>query len=380
MLQKNSKLARLSFILGSALLLFTLATKPLMLFDGKWHQWFPLSFFYFFEHYGFIFYIIGFGLLIYSLLFGSKKWLHLSFKLIGILLFWLGSFLLNPPYLNETYQALSIEESIDKEGIYAVVVGENSTYAYPAEKMMYYHVVSDTIDGENVLVTYCGMCRSFRAYSATVNENQLHFTTPYAYKNNSILQDKETGSWWLQTTGECIYGELKGQKLNHWGKSLMMKGSVLAAFSDVKLRNLKPNLNKDELNRLPAYRERLAADYKQNQLWLQYNQKFHDIPLSSFSDEKPVVELDVSDSTNITLIRLDEYSYLAFKSVYKAALKLTSVYNQPVIIDAENRRWRINGEPVKNHLPLELIEIAVEKPFAIQRFIIPSIPPHIEVN
>ena len=378
MLQKNSKLTRLSFILGSALLLFTLATKPLMLFDGIWHQWFSLSFFYFFYHYGFIFYIIGFGLLVYSLLLGSKKWLPLSLKLITILVFWLGVFLASPPYLNEAYQAISTEESIDKEGIYAVVAGENSTHAYPAEQMMYYHVISDAIEGENVLVTYCSMCRSFRTFSQKVNGKEFHFVTPYAYKKNSILEDKETGSWWLQATGECIYGELKGEKLDNWGKSLMMKGSVLADFSNVKLRNLKPNLNNEEINRLPDYKARLSSDYNQNQLWLKYNQKFYNIPLSSFSNEKPVIELTISDSTNITLMRLDEYSYLGFKSAYNAVLKLTSVYNQPVIIDTENRRWRISGEPVNNHLPLELIEIAVEKPFAIQRFIIPSIPPHMK--
>jgi hypothetical protein len=41
----------------------------------------------------------------------------------------------------------------------------------------------------------------------------LHFRLWGINNQNFIMRDEETGSWWQQVSGECIFGELKGRKL-----------------------------------------------------------------------------------------------------------------------------------------------------------------------
>ena len=41
----------------------------------------------------------------------------------------------------------------------------------------------------------------------------LHFRLWGINNQNFIMRDDETGSWWQQVTGECIFGELKGRRL-----------------------------------------------------------------------------------------------------------------------------------------------------------------------
>ena len=48
----------------------------------------------------------------------------------------------------------------------------------------------------------------------TTNEGRvLHFRLWGINNQNFIMRDEETGSWWQQVSGECIFGELKGRKL-----------------------------------------------------------------------------------------------------------------------------------------------------------------------
>ena len=41
----------------------------------------------------------------------------------------------------------------------------------------------------------------------------LHFRLWGINNQNFIMRDEETGSWWQQVSGECIFGELKSRKL-----------------------------------------------------------------------------------------------------------------------------------------------------------------------
>jgi hypothetical protein len=46
-----------------------------------------------------------------------------------------------------------------------------------------------------------------------VDGRVLHFRLWGINNQNFIMRDEETGSWWQQVSGECIFGELKGRKL-----------------------------------------------------------------------------------------------------------------------------------------------------------------------
>lgn len=85
--------------------------------------------------------------------------------------------------------------------------------AYPIELIGYHHQVSDTVGGKSVLVTYCTVCRTGRAWDPAVDGKQEHFRLVGMDHFNAMFEDSRTGSWWRQATGECIAGPLKGQML-----------------------------------------------------------------------------------------------------------------------------------------------------------------------
>ncbi|MBK9275223.1 MAG: DUF3179 domain-containing protein [Flavobacteriales bacterium] len=85
--------------------------------------------------------------------------------------------------------------------------------AYPIELIGYHHQVLDTIGGEAVMITYCTVCRTGRAFSPVVNGQPETFRLVGMDHFNALFEDSRTGSWWRQVNGECIAGPLKGAVL-----------------------------------------------------------------------------------------------------------------------------------------------------------------------
>jgi hypothetical protein len=81
--------------------------------------------------------------------------------------------------------------------------------AYPIELIGYHHQVLDTIGGDAVMVTYCTVCRTGRAFEPVVNGAREHFRLVGMDHFNAMFEDSATGSWWRQVNGECIAGPLK---------------------------------------------------------------------------------------------------------------------------------------------------------------------------
>ena len=85
--------------------------------------------------------------------------------------------------------------------------------AYPIELIGHHHQVLDTIGGEAVMITYCTVCRTGRAYIPVVNGQPETLRLVGMDHYNALFEDGRTGSWWRQVNGECIAGPLKGSLL-----------------------------------------------------------------------------------------------------------------------------------------------------------------------
>jgi hypothetical protein len=95
-----------------------------------------------------------------------------------------------------------------------VVETPDSARAYPVPILDLHHMVNDEVDGTPVVVTWCPLCGSGVVYDRTVDDRTLTFE--FAGKladNNFVMRDRETGSEWKQSTGECLSGELEGERL-----------------------------------------------------------------------------------------------------------------------------------------------------------------------
>jgi hypothetical protein len=98
----------------------------------------------------------------------------------------------------------------------AIVVGValgGEARAYPLRFIGYHHQVADQVGGQEVLVTYCTVCRTGRVFSPRVDGRIERFRLVGMDLFNAMLEDESTGSWWRQATGVAVAGPRKGMRL-----------------------------------------------------------------------------------------------------------------------------------------------------------------------
>ncbi len=113
-------------------------------------------------------------------------------------------------------QVIFSNSGTNKIPLKSLVVGvefNGESKAFPIEVIAYHHQVQDKIGGVPVLVTYCSVCRTARVYSPVINGKAEHFRLVGMDHFNAMFEDATTKTWWRQSTGEAIAGELKGEAL-----------------------------------------------------------------------------------------------------------------------------------------------------------------------
>ncbi|MCW8931102.1 MAG: DUF3179 domain-containing protein [Gammaproteobacteria bacterium] len=91
--------------------------------------------------------------------------------------------------------------------------------AYPIKILNYHEIVNDVFKatgGKNqpVVITYCPLCGSGMAYSATINGHNTTFgVSGLLYNSDVLLYDRETESLWSQLLSKAISGHQKGTEL-----------------------------------------------------------------------------------------------------------------------------------------------------------------------
>jgi len=105
------------------------------------------------------------------------------------------------------------ENKLPESRLIIGVINNGEAKAYPIEFLAYHHQIQDTVGGKPVMVTYCSVCRTGRVYSPTVKGHFDKFRLVGMDHYNAMFEDVTTKSWWRQSTGEAITGEMKGERL-----------------------------------------------------------------------------------------------------------------------------------------------------------------------
>ena len=67
--------------------------------------------------------------------------------------------------------------------------------------------------GQPIAITYCTLCHTGLVWSSVLDGRTLYFHLGGINNGNALLRDAETSSIWQQSTGECIFGPLRGRHL-----------------------------------------------------------------------------------------------------------------------------------------------------------------------
>jgi Protein of unknown function (DUF3179) len=195
---------------------------------------------YFIHNYKWIFRIMGLLLLAYpAFLFLTGTNPYFKWTAIVLLFFWvLVTYNVNFRFKADKifYQpedkilTLLKENKIPEKQLVIGIAINGAAKAYPIEIIGYHHQVRDTIGSEEVMITYCTVCRTGRVYSPYVNGKIETFNIVGMDHFNAMFEDKSTKSWWRQATGEAIVGPSKGKVLQEIPSEQMTLGAWLQRY------------------------------------------------------------------------------------------------------------------------------------------------------
>jgi hypothetical protein len=116
------------------------------------------------------------------------------------------------PYDSPAFES-AVNAKVDfDDKVLTVKVGEDAR-AYPIRPMGYHHIVNDMIGGVPIAVTYCTLCHTGLVWNRILDGKLLRFRLAGINNGNALLRDEQTSSIWQQSTGEAIFGPLKGRQL-----------------------------------------------------------------------------------------------------------------------------------------------------------------------
>lgn len=105
------------------------------------------------------------------------------------------------------------ENMVGDSSLVICVENKGNVKAYPIRFMSYHHQVQDTVGGLPLIITYCNVCRTGRAFMPVVQGHHEKFRLVGMDHYNAMFEDASTASWWRQSTGEAVAGSLKGEAL-----------------------------------------------------------------------------------------------------------------------------------------------------------------------
>jgi hypothetical protein len=157
----------------------------------------------------------------------------------------------------------SAANKVDEKKLVVGVVIDGEAKAYPIQVIGYHHQIRDSLSNTPVMITYCTVCRTGRAFSPLVNGKPENFRLVGMDHFNAMFEDATTKSWWQQATGVAVAGQLKGQALRQipsaqttlaawlrrYPQSLVLQPDTVYNKQYASLRHFDDGTTKDDLEK-----------------------------------------------------------------------------------------------------------------------------------
>lgn len=148
---------------------------------------------------------------------GWRKWLTPASLVVAAALTYMANFVMAADQMFRQPTALVMQpvarNSVATDRLVVGIDVNGDARAYPLQFIGYHHQVRDKVGGEEVLVSYCTVCRTGRVFSPVVDGKLETFRLVGMDHFNAMFEDQSTGTWWRQANGEAIVGSRKGAML-----------------------------------------------------------------------------------------------------------------------------------------------------------------------
>ncbi len=304
---------------------------------------------YFLHSYRWFFRIAFSAMMLLSISNAWKTLKKTTITLIILLVF--SAYVTNFPMSADTmFKMMNQQNFANKKGnlidsnrlIIGVVIG-NEAKAYPINILAHHHQVKDKLSGQEILVTYCSVCRTGRIYNPKIQGKSTDFRLVGMDHFNAMFEDPETKSWWRQVNGTCIAGKLKGEKLNEIECYQTTLKTWLTLYPQSLILQQDPEFA-NEYKELEAFddgsvkssligRNTKANEFKSWVVWIKYRNKIAREDWSVI--EKNGYILKEIENTTCLIISNDKQSLFAF-DLYPMIKTITPEKIKTVNVQASN--------------------------------------------
>ena len=222
--------------------------------------------------------------------------------------------------------------------------------AYPLQFIGYHHQVRDEVDGIPVLITYCTVCRSGRAYSPVVGGLPVNFRLVGMDHFNAMLEDNRTCTWWRQATGEAVAGPLKGEVLPEFPTVQTSLREWLALYPESLVMQADSAFS-EEYAHLDTYDTGLGRGKLTGTDTLSWKDKSWVVGIVADGKAKAydwnrlkrerVVNDQVGRQPVVLVLAADNKSFFAFERPEAVEFSL-----QNDTLRGAGNAWRLNGQPL----------------------------------
>ncbi len=115
---------------------------------------------------------------------------------------------------------ISSDELSDNDEVIGLEINGDAR-AYPVSWIVRPHVVHDTVGGEPIAMTYCGLSHLARSFGSKENNGQLRFQVYLQIENNLVLYDNESHGFVQQIEGTLDGGKSAGRQLTEYPSRIM---------------------------------------------------------------------------------------------------------------------------------------------------------------
>jgi Protein of unknown function (DUF3179) len=234
--------------------------------------------------------------------------------------------------------------------------------AYPIQYLGYHHQIIDTIDNQQIMVTYCTVCRTGRVFKPIINGKIEQFRLVGMDHFNAMFEDEITKSWWQQATGTAIAGTLKGQQLpevfsqqmtlKQW---LLLHPNTLIMQADSTFKDEYADMDTYDLGKNRGKlttSDSLSWNRKSWIIGIELNGKSKAYDWNRLIKERIVNDF-IGTQPILLAIAADNKSFVAYERF--SPTSLFSIQNDTLILD--NQHYTLNGKLVgDDKLPLKPIK------------------------
>jgi hypothetical protein len=294
----------------------------------------------------------------------KRKWLLLIPVVIVAVVAYMANFKMAADHMfyqpKQLLMATADSNKVDSQRLVIGITQNNEAKAYPVQFIGYHHQVADTIGGKPVIVTYCTVCRTGRAFEPFVNGKYENFRLVGMDHFNAMFEDATTKSWWRQVNGEAIAGKLKGEHLpevhtlqTSLGKWLQLYPQSLVMQPDPAFKAIYDSMSNYETGKSRGSLTKADSSSWKDKSWVIGVKNGKETKAYDWNmlKEKRIIHDQLNDQPVTIVLASDDKSFFALQR--PAANDVIALQNDTLYF--QGHKYRLDGKGIDTSYSLKLL-------------------------